>query len=140
MVLLAEHGLNVSTFVARIVASAQNDLYAAIDAAPAARLGAGVRARALAEAVAAYIIEQPHFQARKLYPNVEFYSAPLLYQLGLPLDAFALAFAMARMPGAGSATSASSSPWPAWFAPRPSMSARPRAPSSPWRIASSAEG
>jgi citrate synthase len=195
---------DISTFVARIVASAQNDLYAAIDAALAALKGngtrrrerarhaglpgdrragqrarlhrgsagpqgpahggrppdlqdrgparappapalrrpgraAGVRAHAVAEAVAAYIIEQPHFQARKLYPNVEFYSAPLLYQLGLPLDAFTLAFAMARMPG-WSATSASSSPWPAWFAPRPSMSARPRAPSSPWRIASSAEG
>ncbi|MBX0328641.1 hypothetical protein K2Z83_13240 [Oscillochloris sp. ZM17-4] len=166
MVLLAEHGLNVSTFVARIVASAQSDLYAAIDAALAALKGtahgganehamraflaidapAGVpafiedllarRARlmgvghriyktedprvrhlrqhsaalaarpqadagahAVAEAVAAYIIDHPHFQARRLYPNVEFYSAPLLYQLGLPLDTFTLAFAMARLPG-----------------------------------------
>jgi citrate synthase len=166
LVLLAEHGLNVSTFVARIVASAQNDLYAAVDAARAAlkgtahgganehamraflaigepaaapayieellarkarlmgvghriyktedprvrhlrshsaalaaRPGADGGAHAVAEAVAAYIIDHPHFQARKLYPNVEFYSAPLLYQLGLPLDTFTLAFAIARLPG-----------------------------------------
>lgn len=166
LVLLAEHGLNVSTFVARIVASAQNDLYAAIDAALAALKGvahgganemamrtflaigdperapAAVEAllarkerlmgvghriyrtedprvrllrrhstalaerpagdrqgHAVAEAVAAYVLNHPHFQARTLYPNVEFYSAPLLYQLGLPLDCFTPAFALARLPG-----------------------------------------
>lgn len=166
MVLLAEHGLNVSTFVARIVASAQNDLYAAVDAALAALkgvahgganemamrtflaisdperapaeveallarkerlMGVGHRiyrtedprvrllrrhsaalaerpdsdrqGHAVAEAVAAYVLNHPHFQARTLYPNVEFYSAPLLYQLGLPLDCFTPAFALARLPG-----------------------------------------
>lgn len=166
MVLLAEHGLNVSTFVARMVASAQNDLYAAIDAALATLKGvahgganehamrtflaigapenapaaiAGIVARkerlmgvghriyqgedprvrhmrrhsaaladaphgspqahAVAEAVAAHIVADPHFQARGLQPNVEFYSAPLLYQLGFPIDAFTAAFAIARMPG-----------------------------------------
>jgi citrate synthase len=166
MVLLAEHGLNVSTFVARVVTSAQNDLYAAVDAALAAlkgvahgganemamraflaigeperaqayvegllarrerlmgvghriyktedprvrhlrqhsaalaaRPGADRRPHAVAEAVAAYVLEHPHFRERTLFPNVEFYSAPLLYQLGLPLDTFTLAFAVARMPG-----------------------------------------
>lgn len=166
LVLLAEHGLNVSTFVARIVASAQNDLYAAVDAALAAlkgvahgganeqamraflaigtpgnvpayvealvarkerlmgvghriyrtedprvrhlrghsaalaaRPGADPSAHAVAEAVAAYVLEHPFFKARTLFPNVEFYSAPLLFQLGLPLDCFTLAFAIARMPG-----------------------------------------
>ncbi|MBC8075606.1 MAG: citrate synthase, partial [Chloroflexales bacterium] len=39
LVLLAEHGLNVSTFVARVVASAQNDLCSAITAAVAALKG-----------------------------------------------------------------------------------------------------
>jgi citrate synthase len=166
MVLLAEHGLNVSTFVARIVASAQNDLYAAIDAALAAlkgtahgganemamrsflaigeparapafvdelverrerlmgvghriyktedprvrqlrqqsailasRPGADSVAHDVAEAVAAAVLGHPYFRERKLFPNVEFFSAPLLYQLGLPLDSFTLAFAIARMPG-----------------------------------------
>lgn len=166
LVLLAEHGLNVSTFVARMVTSAQNDLYTAISAALAAlkgtahgganehamrtflaigdpcnvpayiedlverkarlmgvghriyktedprvrhmrqhsdilaaRPGVDSRPHDVAEAVASYILNHPHFQARKLYPNVEFYSAPLLFQLGLPTDAFTLAFAIARMPG-----------------------------------------
>jgi citrate synthase len=166
MVLLAEHGLNVSTFVARVVVSTQNDLYAAIDAALATLKGLahgganeyamrtflaiktpervpasieGLLARkerlmgvghriykvedprvrwlryhsalvsqqpgvdgaghAVAEAVAHHVLEHPHFQARTLYPNVEFYSAPLLYALGLPLDLFTVAFAVARMAG-----------------------------------------
>lgn len=168
MVLLAEHGLNVSTFVARMVASTQNDLYAAIDAALATLKGvahgganehamrtflaigapekvpaaiAGILARkerlmgvghriyqgedprvrhlrehsaalaladaphssplahSVAEAVATHILADPHFQARGLLPNVEFYSAPLLFQLGFPIDAFTAAFAIARMPG-----------------------------------------
>lgn len=166
MVLLAEHGLNVSTFVARIVASAQNDLYAAIDAALAAlkgvahgganemamrtflaigeparapdaieamvarkerlmgvghrvyrtedprvrhlrrhsaalaaRPGADGAPHAVAEAVAAYVLEHPFFAGRTLFPNVEFFSAPLLFQLGFPLDTFTLAFAIARLPG-----------------------------------------
>lgn len=166
MVLLAEHGLNVSSFVARVVASTQTDLHAALcaalaalkgqahgganeyamrtflaigvpervpeaieallarkerlmgvghriyrvedprvrhlrshSAALAARPGADPSGHAVAEAVAAYIIGHPHFQARKLHPNVEFYSAPLLYALGFPLDMFTLAFACARTPG-----------------------------------------
>lgn len=166
LVLLAEHGLNVSTFVARIVASAQNDLYAATAAALAAlkgvshgganemamraflaigeperapayvealvarkerlmgvghriyrtedprvrhlrrhsallaaRPGVDARPHAVAEAVAGYVLEHPFFKGRTLFPNVEFYSAPLLHQLGLPLDTFTMAFAIARMPG-----------------------------------------
>jgi citrate synthase len=172
LVLLAEHGLNVSTFVARVVASAQNDLCSAITAAIAALKGIshgganehamgafleigvperaeayieellarkgrlmgvghriykvedprvrhlrrhslalaerpaeqqvapdGPRGHATAERVAALVLEHPHFQSRKLFPNVEFYSAPLLYQLGFPLDTFTAAFACARLPG-----------------------------------------
>jgi citrate synthase len=167
LVLLAEHGLNVSTFVARIVASAQNDLHSAIDGALAALkgvahgganehamraflaigepsnvpayveglvarkerlMGVGHRiyrtedprvaqlrrhsgalaarpgaadggAHAVAEAVATYVLAHPYFRGRTLFPNVEFYSAPLLFQLGLPLDCFTVAFAIARMPG-----------------------------------------
>jgi citrate synthase len=166
LVLLAEHGLNISTFVARVVTSAQNDLYTAIaaalaalkgvahgganehamrtflaigaptaapafvddlvarkgrlmgvghriyrsgdprvphlrrhSAALAARPGADPTAHAVAEAVAATIEAHPYFQDRGLFPNVEFYSAPLLHQLGWPIDTFTVAFAVARMPG-----------------------------------------
>lgn len=169
MVVLAENGLNISTFVAAVVTSTRNDLASAIIAAlatlkglahgganehamrtflamgapehVAAELDAliarkhrlmGVghrifegedprvrhlrqhsaalaarptadaersRAHAIAETVAAYIEAHPFFVQRGLHPNVEFYSAPLLYQLGFPLDYFTVAFACARTPG-----------------------------------------
>jgi len=41
----------------------------------------------------------PYFSARQLNPNVEFYSAPLLYSLGLPLDMFTAAFGLSRIAG-----------------------------------------
>ncbi|NJK81211.1 MAG: tungsten formylmethanofuran dehydrogenase [Chloroflexaceae bacterium] len=169
LVVLAENGLNISTFVAAVVASTRNDLYAAITAAISTLKGLshgganehamrtflemgspdrvaevlstmlarkdrlmGVghrifevedprvrhlrtqsaalanhsqveRSRKVAHAIAtrtAELIEiHPFFRQRKLYPNVEFYSAPLLYQLGFPVEYFTVAFACARMPG-----------------------------------------
>ena len=41
----------------------------------------------------------PYFTERKLYPNVEFYSAPLLYTLGLPPDMMPGVFALSRIAG-----------------------------------------
>jgi citrate synthase len=43
--------------------------------------------------------EHPYFTERRLYPNVEFYSAPLLYSLGIPTDAMPGAFAVSRVVG-----------------------------------------
>jgi citrate synthase len=43
--------------------------------------------------------EHPYFTERKLFPNVEFYSAPLLYSLGVPIDAMPGAFAVSRVVG-----------------------------------------
>lgn len=172
LILLTEHGLNVSTFTARVVASALNDLGSAITAAIAALKGMshgganefamrtflaigeperaaeeidamlarkerlmgvghriyktedprvrhlrrasaelaaeptvqyavpdGAQGHNVAERVASTVIEHSYFQARKLFPNVEFYSAPVLYQLGFPLDCFTAVFACARVPG-----------------------------------------
>lgn len=166
MVVLAENGLNVSSFVASVVASTNTDLYAAItaaiatlkgafhgganelamhtflnigtperaaavieemvqhkkrlmgvghrvfevedprvrhmrqqSAALATREGADGTVHAVAEQVAAVVSAHPYFQGRQLYPNVEFYSAPLLHQLGLPPDCFTAAFACGRMAG-----------------------------------------
>lgn len=164
LVLLAEHGLNASTFAARVAAGAQADVYctmvaaistlkgllhgganqkametflaigapeqaaAYIEALVAQRgrlMGVGhriykvedprvrhlraqvaalgrmgeVRWQAIADAVAGVVAEHPHFVQRKLAPNVEFYSAPLLYMLGLPLDTFTAAFALSRVAG-----------------------------------------
>jgi len=43
--------------------------------------------------------QHPYFQERKLYPNVDYYSAPLLYMLGLEPDMFTAMFAMSRIAG-----------------------------------------
>ena len=164
LVLLAEHGLNASTFAARVAIGAGADVYCAITAAIStlkgllhgganqkametflqigvpenagdyieamlARherlMGVGHRIykvedprvrhlrrqvqaladdssgrwQAIAEQVGRVVAEHPHFVRRQLNPNVEFYSAPLLYMLGLPLDLFTAAFAVSRMAG-----------------------------------------
>jgi len=165
LILLAEHGLNASTFAARVAIGAQADVYCAIVAAISTLKGllhGGANQKAMeaflaignpenarqyiddllarhgrlmgvghriykvedprvrhlrkqVQAVAAaegdprwyqiadevghVVLEHPHFVSRKLNPNVEFYSAPLLYSLGLPLDLFTAAFAMSRIAG-----------------------------------------
>lgn len=165
LVLLAEHGLNASTFAARVAIGAGADAYAAITAAVATLKGVahgGANCRAMemflqigtVERVDAYIedalaarrrlmglghriyktrdprarhlealardlagesgkhgpfevarrIEQvaashPYFLARKLYPNVEFFSAPVLYGVGLRPAAMPAAFALSRVAG-----------------------------------------
>jgi citrate synthase len=166
MVILAENGLNISTFVACVIASTQNDLVSAITAAIATLkglahgganeyamrtflaigtperaaeyidgmvtrkerlMGVGHRVfavedprmrhmrqqsqamakrpdadgtmHAVAERVAEVISTHPYYQQRRLYPNVEFFSAPLLHQFGFPVDCFTAVFACARTPG-----------------------------------------
>lgn len=164
LVLLAEHGLNASTFAARVSIGAGADVYCAVVGAigtlkglfhgganqkametflaigdveharayieallaryerlmgvghriykvedPRVRhLRAQVAAlseagaahwQAIADAVGQIVAEHSHFTRRQLAPNVEFYSAPLLYTLGFPLDLFTCAFAMSRAAG-----------------------------------------
>ncbi|HEY65511.1 MAG TPA: citrate synthase [Caldilineae bacterium] len=41
----------------------------------------------------------PYFNERQLHPNVDYYSAPLLYTLGIPVDLFTTIFAMSRIVG-----------------------------------------
>ena len=36
---------------------------------------------------------------KKVYPNVDFFSAPLYYTMGIPTEHFTNIFACARMPG-----------------------------------------
>ena len=47
-------------------------------------------ATAIAETVEAH---------KKLYPNVDFYAAPMLYLVGIPLELFVTVFAISRIPG-----------------------------------------
>jgi citrate synthase len=164
LILLAEHGLNASTFAARVAIGAQADVYCAIVAAIGTLKGLlhgganqkametfleigepekarahiddmlanhrrlmgighriykvedprvrhlrpqaealtherGGQGMAVADEVGRVIAEHPFFTHRKLFPNVEFYSAPVLYGLGLPLDLFTAAFAISRIAG-----------------------------------------
>jgi citrate synthase len=43
--------------------------------------------------------EDPYFVERNLYANVDYYSAVVLYMLGLPVDQFTCIFAMSRVAG-----------------------------------------
>jgi citrate synthase len=162
LILHAEHGLNASTFTARVIASTQADMHAAITGAIGALKGplhggantgvmdmlleldrSGVdpelwikdklarkeriigfghrvyrtidpRAIELRELVArlaerkpeaskwlelAQRIQQIMKREKNLDPNVDFYSAPVYYTLGIPMDLFTTIFAMARMVG-----------------------------------------
>jgi citrate synthase len=165
LVLVAEHSMNASTFVARSTISSTTDYYSAITAAlgslkGTAHGGANMMAMEMlidigdpnkieeyvneslrikrrimglghriyktrdprvdhlmrwSEKVArevgddtwyqlAHNMEEltahhPYFAERKLYPNVEFYSAPLLYNLGFPPDLMPAVFAISRVAG-----------------------------------------
>jgi len=44
-------------------------------------------------------VEQSVQRHRQLYPNVDFFSAPLFYYLGIPLDLFTCTFAVSRISG-----------------------------------------
>jgi len=164
-VLLADHGMNASTFSARVTASTLGDVYSSVvtalgtlkgslhggashkameqmieidspenvDAWFDRQMATGRRimgfghrvykvtdprstilremARQLAERsgntrwydIAARLEERvlshPYFQERELFTNVDFYSAPLLYALGIPVDQFTPLFAVSRIAG-----------------------------------------
>jgi citrate synthase len=165
LLLLAEHELNASTFVARSTASTGSDLHSAVVSAMGALkgplhgaavqeamvqfldvgslenvepwfrqaraegrrlMGIGHRVYKVRDPRAAPLMENvqimveatgerkwfdvaqtleqvamrdPYFKERNLSANVDFYSAPLLYSLGIPVDAFTCMFAMARIAG-----------------------------------------
>ncbi len=45
------------------------------------------------------VLEHPYFKERRLFTNVDYYTAPLLYALGIPIDLFIPMFAVARIGG-----------------------------------------
>jgi citrate synthase len=164
-VLLADHGMNASTFSARVTASTLGDVYSAVvtalgtlkgplhggasqrameqlleigspenvdewfDRKVAAKdriFGFGHRVykaedpratilRKMARDVAKRtghtqwfdmssrleerVLAHPYFQERRIYANVDFYTAPLLWALDIPLDLFIPMFAIARIAG-----------------------------------------
>jgi len=44
-------------------------------------------------------LHDEYFVARKLYPNVDFYSGIIMRAIGIPMDMFTVMFAIGRMPG-----------------------------------------
>lgn len=160
LVMLADHGLNASTFSARVTISTLSDLYSAITAAigtlkgvlhgsaneKAMRMfmeigeedkaeayvmellkdhkkvmGIGHRVyktqdprakefRRVAEEVCmgtsfekwlkiSYIVEEVVWREKKIPANVDFYSASMMYALGIDVDLFTTIFAMSRVSG-----------------------------------------
>src|SRR6266481_593397 len=73
LVLYAEHELNASTFTTRVIAATLSDMHSAV--------AGGVGA------------------TKKLIPNVDFYSAPLFYSIGIPVDLFTPVIAASRIVG-----------------------------------------
>ena len=53
----------------------------------------------IARELEAAALEDEYFIARKLYPNVDFYSGILLRSIGIPSEMFTVMFAIGRMPG-----------------------------------------
>jgi len=165
LVLLADHGMNASTFAARVTTSTLSDMWSAITSAIGTLKGAvhgganemamrqfieigdpanvdawfdqtmtsamrimGIghrvyktgdprmfilkdQAKDLADSAGdhrwveiatrleAKAMSHPYFTERKLFPNVEYYSAIVLYQTGIPVDQFTPMFAVSRTPG-----------------------------------------
>jgi citrate synthase len=160
LILLADHGMNASTFTGRVVASTQADLHSSITAAMAALKGPlhgganeatmnmlleiddpnkvdgfvdnafatkrkimgighriykngdprSVHLNAWAEKLGrklnmikyfdmAHKVADGVLRHRELYPNVDFYSAPMMYYIGIPIDLFTPMFACSRVAG-----------------------------------------
>lgn len=165
LVLLAEHGMNPSTFSGRVTSSTRGDIYSAVVTAlgtlkgelhgganhrvmqqlmeierpdrvdewferkmeegerifgfghrvykskdprsailkkmsrQAAEHQGNTRWVDIATALEERVLDHPYFQERNLVTNVDFYSAPLLYALGIRIDQFTPMFAMARIAG-----------------------------------------
>ncbi len=166
LVLLADHGMNASTFTSRVVTSTDGDMYSAVTAAigslkgpkhgganeaamrmfaevakaesPAAWFASEVKGKgrkimgighrvykandprasvlkkhaeamcselnkcsllAVAQALADLAAADDYFIERKLYPNVDYYSAILLDAIGIETDMMTPLFAMSRIAG-----------------------------------------
>jgi citrate synthase len=63
------------------------------------RLGAQSRLFEIAMRLEEIALSDEYFLARKLYPNVDFYSGIIYSALGIPVNMFTAMFAMGRLPG-----------------------------------------
>ncbi|MBI2684389.1 MAG: citrate synthase [Actinobacteria bacterium] len=75
---------------ARIIKQAADDVFAVTGVNPLLKIALELEKIAL---------EDEFFVARKLYPNVDFYSGLIYEALGIPAEMFTVMFAIGRMPG-----------------------------------------
>jgi citrate synthase len=61
--------------------------------------GGNVRWLEIAERIRAVMAEEMERRGKRIYPNVDFFSAPVYYTLGIPTDLFTNIFAVARTAG-----------------------------------------
>src|SRR5216684_5628168 len=116
LVLLADHGMNASTFTARVVASTESDIVSATVAAIGALKGplhggAPSKVKDMLDAIGTVENAENWLRSamavgqrlmgfgHRVYTNVEFYSAVLLSSVGLPGDLFTPTFAVSRVAG-----------------------------------------
>ncbi len=76
---------------ARIIKKAADDVLTA--------LGVNDPVLEIAKGLEQIALEDEYFVARKLYPNVDFYSGIIYRALGIPTEMFTVMFAMGRLPG-----------------------------------------
>ena len=76
---------------ARIIKVAADDVLTA--------LGVKDPVLTIAQELEAAALSDEYFVARKLYPNVDFYSGIIYRALGIPTDMFTILFAIGRLPG-----------------------------------------
>ena len=76
---------------ARIIKKAADDVLTA--------LGVVDPILTIAQELEAAALSDEYFVARKLYPNVDFYSGIIYRALGIPTDMFTILFAIGRLPG-----------------------------------------
>ena len=76
---------------ARIIKKAADDVLTA--------LGVVDPVLTIAQELEAAALSDEYFVARKLYPNVDFYSGIIYRALGIPTDMFTILFAIGRLPG-----------------------------------------
>ncbi len=76
---------------ARIIKNAADELFE--------ELGTSDPILAIAKHLEEVALEDEYFAARKLYPNVDFYSGIIYRVLGIPVEMFTVMFAIGRLPG-----------------------------------------
>lgn len=64
-----------------------------------AKLGINDPVLEIAKGLEEAALNDPYFQERKLYPNVDFYSGIIYRALGIPVEMFTVMFAIGRLPG-----------------------------------------